>query len=170
VQVLLRKMGWSLPTPNEILAVLRNGEPIILFPEGEAGQLQAHPSSLPTSRIQARIHSHLHDLRSSIIPAIIVGAEETHITCQIKFTKYLIGTVIPIPLNVIPLPVKWTIKFLPPIDLRSRPVDAMNREKVFEVTRSIRHRLQREIIKELRRRKAGLSGKSSVVDADADLP
>jgi hypothetical protein len=108
---------------------------------------------------------------AQIIPAIIVGAEETHINVsQIKFTKYLIGTVIPIPLNVIPLPVKWTIKFLPPIDLRSRPVDAMNREKVFEVTRSIRHRLQREIIKELRRRKAGLSGKSSVVDADADLP
>jgi hypothetical protein len=46
VQVLSEKMGLVAADTNEILAVLRNGEPIILFPEGEAGNFK--PSIVAT--------------------------------------------------------------------------------------------------------------------------
>lgn len=171
VQIVSEKMGLVAADTNEILATLRNGEPIIIFPEGESGNFKTIDRRYRLQEFKRGFTRIAMISGAPIIPAIVIGAEETHINLsQIKFTKYLIGTVIPIPLNFLPLPVKWKIKFLAPIDLRSRPVDAMDREKVFEITRKIRHKLQRELIKELRKRKAGLSGKSSVVDADTDLP
>lgn len=171
VQMVSEKMGLVAADTNKILATLRGGEPIIIFPEGESGNFKTIDRRYRLQEFKRGFARIAMISGAPIIPAIVIGAEETHINLsQIKFTKLLIGTVIPVPLNILPLPVKWKIKFMPPIDLRARPVDAMNREKVFQVTRKIRHKLQRELIRELRRRKAGLSGRSSAVDADSDLP
>lgn len=171
IQMVSDKMGLVAADTNEILATLKKGEPIIIFPEGEGGNFKTIDRRYRLQEFKRGFARIAMISGAPIIPAIVIGAEETHINLsQIKFTKYIIGTVIPIPLNIIPLPVKWKIKFLPPIDLNSRPVDAMDREKVFQVTRKIRHKLQRELIKELRKRKAGLSGKTSGVDSDVDLP
>jgi 1-acyl-sn-glycerol-3-phosphate acyltransferase len=171
VQMVSEKMGLVAADTNEILATLRNGEPIIIFPEGEAGNFKTIDRRYRLQEFKRGFARIAMISGAPIIPAIVIGAEETHINLsQIKFTKYLLGTVIPIPLNIIPLPVKWKIKFMPPVELRSRPVEAMDRQKVFHITRKIRHQLQRELIKELRKRQAGLSGKAPSVDPDADLP
>jgi len=167
VQVVAEKMGLVEADINHVLETLREGEPIILFPEGEAGNFK------PTNR-RYRLQEFKRGFTrlamisgAPIIPAVIIGAEETHINlAQIRFTKYLIGTVIPIPLNVIPLPVKWKIKFLPPVYLDARPADAMNRRKVFETTRQFRHLLQRTLIGELRKRQAGFAGPMPLSESD----
>jgi 1-acyl-sn-glycerol-3-phosphate acyltransferase len=167
VQMLSEKMGLVEADLNHVLATLRNQEPIILFPEGEAGNFK------PTNR-RYRLQEFKRGFvrlamisGAPIIPAVIIGAEETHINLtQIRFTKYLIGTVIPVPLNVIPLPVKWKIRFLPPIYLDARPADAMNRRKVYETTRRFRHILQRTLIEELRKRNAGFGGTVNLSAAD----
>ncbi len=173
IQVVSEKMGLVEADTNKILEALHQKDLIILFPEGEAGNFK---TSNRRYRLQEFKRGFIRTAMISgapIIPAMVIGAEETHINLsQIKFTKYLIGTVIPIPLNVIPLPVKWKIKFLPPIQLDARPVDAMNRERVHHEARRIKRDLQREIIKELRLRKADLSGQSRDfnIDPDLDLP
>ncbi len=73
---------------------------------------------------------------------------------------------IPIPLNIIPLPVQWTIKFLPPISLAHYSPDQAGDKKIVHAeARRIRRLLQRAIIEELRERKQGLiSGNDLEVD------
>jgi hypothetical protein len=64
----------------------------------------------------------------------------------------LFGIVIPVPLNVIPLPVKWRIRFLDPIHLEGcTPADALDRKKVFYWSRKIRHIIQKAIIEDIRK-------------------
>ena len=90
---------------------------------------------------------------SPIIPTIVIGAEETHITLsQLKFTKYLIGTVLPLPLNVIPLPAKWKIKFLEPIYLKHPPSAAEDSALVHKIARQVRELIQFHIDQELKKR------------------
>ncbi len=154
VRVVSEKMGLVEADINESLKILRRDDLLILFPEGEAGNFK------PTNRRYRLQEFKRGFIRLAmitgkpIIPSMVIGAEETHINLsQIQFTKYLIGSVIPLPLNVLPLPVKWKIKFLPPITTdHFSPADAMNREKVRKMSLEIRRHLQREIVAELRRR------------------
>jgi 1-acyl-sn-glycerol-3-phosphate acyltransferase len=158
VRVVSEKMGLVEADMNESLKILQSSEPLLLFPEGEAGNFK------PSSR-----RYHLQEFKRGfvrlgmltnvpIVPAFVLGAEETHINLsQIKFTKYLIGTVIPVPLNVIPLPVKWKIKFLPPISMAKYSADdVQNRKLCVTKARSTRHLIQRQIIAELRAHAAAM--------------
>jgi 1-acyl-sn-glycerol-3-phosphate acyltransferase len=167
VKVLSEKMGFIEADLNSALEVLRKGELIILFPEGEAGNFK------PTNRRYRLQEFKRGFVRLSmitgapIIPAAVIGAEETHINIsQIKFTKYLIGTVIPLPLNVIPLPVQWKIQLFPQVKLDSRPSDALDREKVHEESKRLRHYLQKQIIKELRKRGADIGPEDPLEEDD----
>jgi 1-acyl-sn-glycerol-3-phosphate acyltransferase len=88
-----------------------------------------------------------------IIPTLVIGAEETHINLsQLKFTKYLRGIVLPLPLNVIPLPVKWKIVFLEPIVLPYKPSAADDRELVYEISQDIQEKMQEAISAEIKKR------------------
>ena len=80
---------------------------------------------------------------SPIIPTLIIGAEETNINLtKLKFTKFLRGTVLPLPLNIIPLPVKWKIKFLPPIYLPYKASTLDDAELVREIAADIQEQMQ----------------------------
>ncbi len=84
--------------------------------------------------------------QSPIIPTLIIGAEETNINLsQLKFTKFLKGLVLPLPLNIIPLPVKWKIKFLPPIYLPYNAESVENTELVHEIAEEIQEQMQDEL-------------------------
>jgi hypothetical protein len=84
----------------------------------------------------------------------VIGAEETHITLsQIRWAKELFGIIIPVPLNVIPLPAKWKIKFLKPIHLPQDPQAAQDVRKVSRLSHHIRLELQRAMNIQLKRRK-----------------
>lgn len=170
VKVVSDKMGLVEADMNACLKILNKEEALILFPEGEAGNFKPINRRYRLQEFKRGFVRLAMITRSPIVPAFVIGAEETHINLsQIKFSKYILGTVIPIPLNVIPLPVKWKICFLPPIYLNSySPADAMNREKVFEVTMHVKRLMQRAIVKELRARKNNPIPKIDV--SDDDLP
>lgn len=147
------KVGFVEATLANGLNALRKNNLVVIFPEGEKGNFK------PTTK-----RYHLQEFRRGfvrmallrqcpIIPALILGAEETHINlAQLKFTKYLRGTVLPLPLNLIPLPVKWKIVFLPPIHLPYEPSAADDRELVKEITQEIREQMQAAISEEVSRR------------------
>lgn len=175
IQVVSEKMGLVEADTNQILKSLSNGDLMIIFPEGEAGNFKATQRRYRLQEFKRGFVRTAMISGAPIIPAMVIGAEETHINLsQIKFTKYLIGTAIPVPLNVLPLPIRWKIKFLPPIYLDAKPIDAMDRDKVHKIAKDTRRYLQREIIKELRKREAGFSGESIkeeiALNADEDLP
>ena len=118
----------------------------MLFPEGEEGNFKSTRYRYRLRRFRRGFVRLALKTGAPIVPAVVIGAEETHITLsQIRWAKELVGIIIPVPLNVIPLPVKWHIKFLEPIYLAKDPEKADDLEYVTRLSRKIRHQLQREI-------------------------
>ncbi|MCM2323667.1 MAG: 1-acyl-sn-glycerol-3-phosphate acyltransferase [Oligoflexia bacterium] len=135
--------------------LLRNDRLLILFPEGETGNFK---SSLKRYRLQ-RFHTGFLRMaiaaRSPIIPCLIIGAEETHLNlASLKLTEKDQPLRIPLPLNLIPLPAKWKIVFLPPIAAESWSAGlADNPEALEREARRFRARIQRELRARVRERK-----------------
>lgn len=148
-----QKMGFTEATYDNGVKLLQKNNVVIIFPEGEKGNFK------PTSRMYQ-----LQDFKrgfvrmaiqtqSPIIPSLVLGAEETHINLsQLKFTKYLKGVVLPLPLNLIPLPVRWKIKFLPPIYLPYKPSAVRDRELVRDIAAEIQELMQDALTEEVQKR------------------
>lgn len=150
----LEKMGITEATMNNGLALLKKKNMIILFPEGEYGNFKPTSKRYRLQEFKRGFVRMAILTKTPIIPAVVIGAEETHITLsQLKFTKYLIGTVLPLPLNVLPLPAKWKIKFLKPIYLDHPAAAADDRELVHRIARQVQEIIQFNIDQELRKRR-----------------
>lgn len=90
-----------------------------------------------------------------IIPVLIIGAEETHINlAKLGLPKILGGATFPLPLNLIPLPAKWVIKFLPPIHLPYNADARNDRDLVREIAEEIRESMQKSLSEEIRKRES----------------
>lgn len=154
ISVHARKLGMIPATFDNGLKILQTGEMLMLFPEGEEGNFKPSVYRYRLRRFRRGFVRLALKSGAPIVPAIVIGAEETHITLsQIRWAKDLIGIIIPVPLNIIPLPVKWQIKFLEPIHLGRHPRKADDIEYVTRLSRQIRNQLQRQIHTELRKRK-----------------
>ena len=92
---------------------------------------------------------------AQVVPAIVIGAEESHLNLgSINFGRWLKGYRLPIPMNLVPLPAKWTIKFLSPMDVSHiSQSDLSDKKVVAKEIRRIRSRMQRAINAELKKRK-----------------
>ena len=150
----LEKMGITEATMNNGLALLKKKNVIILFPEGEYGNFKPIRKRYRLQEFKRGFVRMALMTGSPIVPTVVIGAEETHITLsQLKFTKFLVGTVLPLPLNILPLPAKWKIKFLKPIYLDYPPSAAEDRDLVHKIARQVRETIQFHLDQELRRRK-----------------
>lgn len=109
-------------------AELNAGELLLLFPEAESGNFK---SSLKRYQLQP-FHSGFVRLAARtgapIIPCLVVGAEESNFNLgNIDLRRLVSHLVIPLPVNIVPLPAKWRIEFLPQVDMslfgKARPDD-----------------------------------------------
>jgi len=151
---LMRKMELFPADLKEGLANLKREELVIIFPEAEDGNfkisskmyrlVEFNPGFVPLAIMR----------NAPVIPTVIIGAEETNINiARISWFKDIIGADIPIPLNYIPFPVKWKIKFLKPINFtKYTKKDIRDIRFIKEINQNIRYRIQHEINKELRTR------------------
>lgn len=152
---LQKSLGLIRADFSSSLRGLQNGGALVLFPEGEGGNFK------PTKR-----RYRLQDFRGGfaraalisgapIVPCVIIGAEETHINLgRLTFLRKIIGTDIPLPLNLLPLPIKWKIKFFPPVRIRGQETDALDHARIDRECLKMRHLLQKKVVEELRRRKS----------------
>jgi 1-acyl-sn-glycerol-3-phosphate acyltransferase len=147
------KMGFVEANRKNGLEVLDKKKLLIIFPEGEYGNFKPSIKRYKLQPFKKGFVRMAIETQSPIIPTLVIGAEETHINlAQLKFTKYLRGLVLPLPLNIIPLPAKWKIKFLPPIHIDEKPTAVKNDTKVRRITEDIQDYMQIEMKKELRKR------------------
>lgn len=147
------KLGFYEATTENGMKFLKQKDMIILFPEGEQGNFKPSHKSYRLQEFRRGFVRMAIKTQSPIIPTIIIGAEETHINLsQLKFTKYLRGLVLPLPLNILPLPAKWKVKFLEPIHLPYKPEQADDIELVHELASDIRERMQAAMTEELKKR------------------
>lgn len=148
-----QKLGFIEATTPNGLRELKKNNMIILFPEGEFGNFKPSTEAYQLQEFKRGFVRMALKTGAPIIPTMIVGAEETHINLsQFKLTKFLKGVVLPLPLNIIPLPSKWKIKFLKPIYLPYKPSAVKNTELVHEIAEDVQEKIQKQIRAELKKR------------------
>lgn len=148
-----QKMGFTEATLDNGVSALEKNNLIMIFPEGESGNFKPTSQMYQLQEFKRGFVRMAVKTQAPIIPTLVIGAEETHINLsQLKFTKFLRGTVIPLPLNVIPLPVKWKIKFLPPIYLPYKPSQIEDRELMLEVASDIQEDMQEALLDQVQKR------------------
>lgn len=148
-----QKMGFTEATYDNGTKALSKNNLIVIFPEGEFGNFKPTTKKYQLQEFKRGFVRMAIQTQSPIIPALILGAEETHINLsQLKLSKYLRGLVLPLPLNLVPLPVKWKIKFLNPIYLPYKPAAINDRDLVHEVAGEIQEKMQDALSEEVQKR------------------
>ncbi len=108
------KVGFIEATLPNARAQLKKNNLVILFPEGEYGNFKPSIDRYHLQNFKRGFIRMAIERQCPIIPTLIIGAEETHINlARLKFAKYLRGVVLPLPLNVIPLPALVTASAVP---------------------------------------------------------
>ncbi len=150
-----QKLGFTEATFENGIQALKKKNLIVLFPEGEQGNFKPTRKKYQLQEFKRGFVRMALQTGSPIIPTLVIGAEETHITLnQLKLTRFLKGVVIPMPLNILPLPARWKIVFLPPIHLPHPPEAADDNELVYEICFEIQEKMQAALVKELKKRKS----------------
>jgi 1-acyl-sn-glycerol-3-phosphate acyltransferase len=125
VGVIANRLGAVRASPENALALLAEGRPIIVFPEG------FHGLSKPFSeRYQLRRFGRggavkiAVKARVPIVPAAVIGGEES-MPLLARLPGKALG-VDYVPLTPPPLPARWSIQFGAPLDFADAPKDAQD--------------------------------------------
>lgn len=149
----MKKWGFIDATTANGIKYLKREDLVILFPEGEYGNFKSSSKAYHLQEFKRGFVRMALQTKCPIIPTIIIGAEETHINLkQLNLNKYVPGLVLPLPLNVLPLPAKWKIICLEPIYLPYKPESANDSDLVHEVAQDVRETIQKTINRELKSR------------------
>lgn len=135
--------------------ILEKDRLLVIFPEGESGNFKPTYKRYRLQRFHTGYLRMAMQAKAPIIPCVIIGAEETHLNLgNLDFSKFIKHLRIPLPVNFLPLPAKWTITFLPPID--TTKLDPAILDHPLELKREamrFQRMMQREIRYQLRNRK-----------------
>ncbi|MFZ3230610.1 MAG: lysophospholipid acyltransferase family protein [Pseudobdellovibrio sp.] len=148
-----QKMGFIEATYKNGLSLLKKKNIVVLFPEGANGNFKATSEKYQLQEFKRGFIRLAMETGAPIVTTLIIGAEETHINLQkLKFTKFLRGLVLPVPLNIIPLPAKWKIIFNKPISLPFGSDKLQDSELCHDLANEIQESMQKKLNKEIRKR------------------
>ncbi len=154
IRLISLSFGLRMASVGDGVDVLEHEKLLIIFPEGEAGNFK---SSLKRYQLQ-KFHSGFVRIAATahvpIVPCVVLGAEESFINLgSLDFSQFVKGLRIPIPLSLIPLPAKWKIRFLPPINTEKLgEISLTDHDRVAEVSHQLQENLQMILNRELKKR------------------
>jgi 1-acyl-sn-glycerol-3-phosphate acyltransferase len=160
---LARKNGATVACNADAERLLGTGELVGVFPEGFKGVGKRYADRYKLQRFgRGGFVSAALRTGTPIIPAAIVGAEETYpMLADLKPLARLLGLpyfpVTPTfpwlgPLGLLPLPSKWLIEFCPPIETADLVDYADDPMMVFNLADMVRETIQQTLHKLLARR------------------
>jgi 1-acyl-sn-glycerol-3-phosphate acyltransferase len=154
IRILAKRMGLEEANKDAGEQLLRRGKIVMIFPEGAAGNFKPTAQRYHLQEFRRGFVRMAMAAKAPIVPVVVIGAEETNINLSnISLTKVLKGTIIPIPLNVIPLPAKWKIIFMPPVEMsRYSKKHCGDRDLVHSVSEKVKAQIQGRINEELAKR------------------
>ena len=127
VSTFYKRVGGVVASRENALAVLREGEPVLLFPEGVPGVAKSFGDRYRLRGFSPGFARIALALDVPIVPVAVVGAEEMYpVIGRIEGLGRLLGApYVPLtpffpllgPLGAVPLPTKWFIRFGKPIRL-----------------------------------------------------
>ncbi len=125
VSHMYRKVGAVYATHEDARYLLERGALLGVFPEGESGFMKPVWQAYHVQRFGRGGFVQLAEQTGTpIVPVAILGAEEVHPTVAVsKRLAQLVRFIFPqqrveeiaVFLNPVPLPVRWRIRFLPPV-------------------------------------------------------
>ncbi|MEO8898903.1 MAG: lysophospholipid acyltransferase family protein [Candidatus Dormibacter sp.] len=164
----LRRTGQAPGHPDDTHRLLRNGELVLVFPEGVKGTGKPWNERYRLRRfgrggfVEAAMRAGV-----PIVPISVIGSEETYpMVADVRPLAQLLGMpYFPItptwpflgPLGLLPLPSKWLITFHPPVDV---PAGTTTTEPaaVMETADRVRATIQDGVVENLKRRQRVFRG------------
>jgi 1-acyl-sn-glycerol-3-phosphate acyltransferase len=147
------KLGFIEASYQNGVDCLKKNNAVIIFPEGEHGNFKATQHMYELQEFRRGFVRMALETSSPIVPTLVLGAEEANINLsKLQLTHFLRGVVIPLPLNIIPLPTKWKIKFLPQRELLHPKSTVNNADLIRELAEDIQEDMQAQLKQELRKR------------------
>jgi 1-acyl-sn-glycerol-3-phosphate acyltransferase len=160
----MRKVGGVVASPFNAMGLLEQDHLVAVFPEGVKGTGKPYSERYRLQRfgrggfVEIALRT-----QAPIVPVAIVGSEEIYPKlADLPAVARLIGSpyfpvtpTFPLlgPLGVIPLPSKWRIEFLDPIETASYgPEGAADRALVLELSERVRDQIQQALYANLLRR------------------
>ncbi|MCC6274965.1 MAG: 1-acyl-sn-glycerol-3-phosphate acyltransferase [Leptospiraceae bacterium] len=145
------KFGFFKTDFKQAVKLLKKNKLMIIFPEAEHGNFKPSYKMYQLADFNPGFVALAIMTHTPVVPVVILGAEENYINLgTVDWFEKWIGARVPIPLNLLPLPSKWKIKFLKPISFsKYNRTDVKNEKFLLEVTHNIRFRIQATIHKEL---------------------
>ncbi|MBN8868161.1 MAG: acyltransferase family protein [Solirubrobacterales bacterium] len=154
ISYLLRRLGGVAANPANLGRLLEQDHPVMVFPEGQKGFGKPFAERYRLQRFgRGGFVEVALEAGAPIVPVAVVGAEEIYPKLgEAKPLAKLIGSpYVPItptfpwlgPLGLLPLPSRWRIEFLEPIDLSGYgPGASEDRSLVFDISEQVRERIQ----------------------------
>ncbi len=151
----MEKLGFLKATSDNGLNALKRNRMLMIFPEAEYGNFKPSAQAYQMQNFKTGFVRMALLEQCPIIPVIILGAEETHINLkQFKLSPKLKSMIIPLPLNLLPLPAKWKMVVLPPIVYPFDASRADDTDLLNELAGEMRDRMQAAIQEELSKRQS----------------
>ncbi len=151
VSHLYRKAGAAYAARGDVAHLLSGGRLVGVFPEGERGFMKHGEQAYRVQRLGRGGFVELAETHNApIVPVAIVGAEEVHPAVgRSEMLARLVRLLFPqqrveqmaVVLNPIPLPIRWHIRFLPPIPPQGDEA-AADPLWVLERSEAMRHLIQ----------------------------
>lgn len=161
VSYILRRLGGVAANPANLTRLLEADQPVMVFPEGQKGFGKSFADRYRLQRFgRGGFVEVALETASPIVPVAVVGAEEIYPKLgESKPLAKLIGSpYVPItptfpwlgPLGLLPLPSRWRIEFLEPIDLSGYgPGSSDDRSLVFDLSEQVREQIQEAVYRGL---------------------
>lgn len=167
--VALNRLGAVRACQENAERLLRHANVVGVFPEGVKGIAKSIGQRYELQRFGRGGHVKLAlRTQTPIVPVAIVGSEETHPLLPTGLLAKLFNVpFLPVtptfpwfgPLGLVPLPSKWSISFLEPIDVASYGPDAAEDDVlVGRLNEKIRTMIQDELALRTRQRKSVFRG------------
>ena len=155
LKIIAEQLGFIPQDFKMALKLLKKNKLLLLFPEAESGNFKPSTKMYQINYFNPGFVSLAILSNATIVPCCVLGAEETHLNFgTLNFVEKWFGIKIPLPVNFIPLPIKWKLIFLKGVNLsKYNKKDSRNQAFILEVTENIRMRIQQRINKELVKRK-----------------
>jgi 1-acyl-sn-glycerol-3-phosphate acyltransferase len=148
-----QRMGLKPASTDNGVSLLRKNNLVVCFPEGEAGSFKPTSERYQLQEFKTGFVRMALVTGAPIVPCVIIGAEESNINLTtLRMPRKSRHSILPLPFNILPLPAKWDIRFLEPIDLSAHRQFADDKEKLRELADLIQARIQAAIEAELARR------------------